>query len=124
MLTAAGLMGLMLKGEKDKLTLIFKGSGPARQILATADGSGNVKGYIANPDADLPLKENGKLDVGGSLGEGELTVIKDLGLKEPYVGTVSLVSGRSPKILLHTIIYQNSRIRLLPLGSKWKKIFL
>ena len=75
-LTAAGLMGLMLKGEKDKLTLIFKGSGPARQILATADGSGNVKGYIANPDADLPLKENGKLDVGGSLGEGELTVIK------------------------------------------------
>ena len=119
-LTAAGLMGLMLKGEKDKLTLIFKGSGPARQILATADGSGNVKGYIANPDADLPLKENGKLDVGGSLGEGELTVIKDLGLKEPYVGTVSLVSWE----IAAALAYQNSRIRLLPLGSKWKKIFL
>ena len=92
-LTGAGLMGLMLKGERDKLTLIFKGDGPARQILATADGSGNVKGFIANPDADLPLKANGKLDVGGSLGKGELTVIKDLGLKEPYTGTVSLVSG-------------------------------
>ena len=92
-LTGAGMMGLMLKNERDKLTLIFKGDGPARQILATADGKGNVKGYIADPGVDLPLKENGKLDVGGAIGRGELTVVKDLGLKEPYVGTVSLVSG-------------------------------
>lgn len=92
-LTAAGLMGIMLKNEDDKLTVNFKGDGPAKQILATAYGDGSVKGYISNPYADLPLREDGKLDVGGSLGIGELTVIKDLGLKEPYVGTIALVSG-------------------------------
>ena len=92
-LTAAGLMGIMLKNDKDKLTLNFKGDGPAGQILATAYGDGSVKGYIANAYVDLPLKENDKLDVGGSLGTGELTVIKDLGLKEPYIGTIALVSG-------------------------------
>ena len=92
-LTAAGLMGIMLKNDKDKLTLNFKGDGPAGQIPATAYGDGSVKGYIANAYVDLPLKENGKLDVGGSLGTGELTVIKDLGLKEPYIGTIALVSG-------------------------------
>lgn len=92
-LTAAGLMGIMLKSNEDKLTVNFKGNGQARQILATAHGDGTVKGYIANPYVDLPLKENGKLDVGGALGEGELTVIKDLGLKEPYMGTIALVSG-------------------------------
>lgn len=92
-LTAAGLMGIMLKNDKEKLTVNFKGDGPAGQILATAYGDGSVKGYIANPYVDLPLKENGKLDVGGALGIGDLTVIKDLGLKEPYVGTIALVSG-------------------------------
>lgn len=120
-LTAAGLMGLMLKGEKDKLTLIFKGSGPARQILATADGSGNVKGYIANPDADLPLKENGKLDVGGSLGEGELTVIKDLGIKEPYVGTVSLVSGEIAEDLASYYYISEQQNTAVALGVKVEK---
>ncbi len=92
-LTAAGLMGIMLKNDDEKLTVNFKGDGPARQILATAYGDGRVKGYIANPYVDLPLKPNGKLDVGGSLGVGELTVIKDLGLKDPYIGTIALVSG-------------------------------
>lgn len=86
-------MGLMLKNQSDKLTVIFKGDGPAKQILATAFADGRVKGYIANPYVDLPLNEMGKLDVGGSLGIGELTVIKDLGLREPYVGTISLVDG-------------------------------
>ena len=108
-LTAAGLMGLMLKGEKDKLTLIFKGSGPARQILATADGSGNVKGYIANPD------------VGGSLGEGELTVIKDLGLKEPYVGTVSLVSGEIAEDLASYYYISEQQNTAVALGVKVEK---
>ena len=92
-LTAAGLMGIMMKDPGDKLTIYFKGDGPAKQILATAYGMGSVKGYIENPDEDLPLTDKGKLDVGGSLGVGELTVIKDLGLKEPYVGTIALVSG-------------------------------
>ncbi|NLD19720.1 MAG: Hsp33 family molecular chaperone HslO [Clostridiales bacterium] len=92
-LTAAGLMGIMLKNPEDKLTIIFKGDGPARQILATAYGNGAVKGFIADPYIQLPLTEEGKLDVGGSLGIGDLIVIRDLGLKEPYVGTIALVSG-------------------------------
>ena len=92
-LTAAGLMGIMMKNDHDKLTVQFKGEGPAKQILATAYGTGDVKGYIANPDVDLPLTKDGKLDVGGSLGLGDLTVIKDLGMKEPYIGTIALVSG-------------------------------
>ena len=92
-LTAAGLMGIMLKDDDNKLTHHFKGDGPARQILATAYGDGRVKGYISNPYVDLPLNDQGKLDVGGSLGVGDLTVIKDLGLKEPYTGTIALVDG-------------------------------
>ena len=92
-LTGAGLMGLMLKNDDEKLTLQFKGDGPAQQILATAYGDGRVKGYIANPNVDLPLRDDHHLDVGGSLGIGELTVIKDIGLKEPYVGKIALVSG-------------------------------
>lgn len=92
-LTAAGLMGIMMKNPEDKLTINFKGDGPAKQILATAYGTGNVKGYVANPGADLPLTPENKLDVGGSLGMGELSVIRDIGLKEPYMGTIALVSG-------------------------------
>lgn len=92
-LTGAGLMCLQLKKPTDRLTVIFRGDGPAKQILAAATGNGDVKGYISNPDVDLPLKGPGKLDVGGSLGIGELTVIKDMGLKEPYSGTIALVSG-------------------------------
>ena len=92
-LTGAGLMGLDLKNNSDKVTVLFKGDGPAEQILATATQDGRVKGFIANPECDLPLNDRGKLDVGGSLGVGNLTVIKDLGLKEPYVGTIALVDG-------------------------------
>ena len=77
-LTAAGLMGLMLKDEKSTLTVQVKGDGPAAEILASADGRGRVKGYIADPDVELPLKADGKLDVGGAVGNGTLTVIKDL----------------------------------------------
>lgn len=93
-LTGAGLMGMMLlKGEKDKLTVQFKGDGPAGEILATAGSSGKVKGYISNPDVSLPLRADGKLDVGGAVGLGAVTVIRDSGLKEPYMGRVDLVSG-------------------------------
>lgn len=92
-LTAAGMMGILMKDADNKLTLNFKGEGPAKQILATAYSDGRVKGYIANPYVDLPLTEAGKLDVGGSLGIGELSVIRDLGLKEPYMGTIALVNG-------------------------------
>ena len=92
-ITAAGLMGLMLKGENDKLTVQIKGDGPAREILASANSRGEVKGYISDPGVELPLTESGKLNVSGAIGNGTLTVIKDLGLKEPYVGRIDLVSG-------------------------------
>lgn len=114
-LTGAGLMGLQMKGEREKLTLHFKGDGPARQILATAWGDGRVKGYISNPEVSLPLTEAGKLDVGGSLGTGELTVIKDIGLKEPYVGRIAFVTGEIADDLtayLYISEQQNSSVAL------------
>ena len=92
-LTAAGMMSVQLKGDGNRLTLIFQGDGPAKQILVTGYGDGRIKGYISNPVVDLPLREDGKLDVGGAIGVGDLTVVKDLGLKEPYTGSIALVSG-------------------------------
>ena len=117
-LTGAGIMGLQLKNESDKLTVLFKGDGPARQILATATQGGDVKGYIANPDVELPLTEAGKLDVGGSLGVGELTVIKDLGLKEPYVGTIALVSGEIAEDLTAYYFISEQQNSAISLGVK------
>ena len=117
-LTGAGLMGLLLKNESDKLTVLFKGDGPAQQILATANAKGEVKGYIANPDVDLPLKDNGKLDVGGSLGLGQLTVIKDLGLKEPYVGKIDLVSGEIAEDLTAYYYISEQQNTAISLGVK------
>ena len=90
-LMSAGLMmGAMLKGEKDILTLIIKGTGPAKGITVTADSMGNVKGYPIEPCVIIPANKKGKLDVAGALGQGTLTVIKDMGLKEPYSGQVKL----------------------------------
>lgn len=93
LLTAGAMMGTMLKSDKDLITLQIKGDGPLEGLLVTADCRGRVKGYAFNPSADLPPKAPGKLDVGGAVGKGFLTVIKDLGLKEPYVGKTELVSG-------------------------------
>lgn len=93
LLTAGSMMGVMLKGEKDLITLQIKGDGPVEGLLVTADGKGRVKGYPFNPNVDIPPKSPVKLDVGGAVGKGFLTVIKDLGLKEPYVGKTELVSG-------------------------------
>ena len=117
-LTAAGLMGLMLKGKRDKLTVQFKGDGPAAEVLATADGSGRVKGYIADPDVDLPLKENGKLNVGGAIGNGVLTVIKDFGLKEPYIGRVNLVSGEIAEDITQYFLTSEQQASSVALGVK------
>ena len=93
LLTAGAMMGSMMKGDRDVLTIKAERSGPVGHYLVTADSKGNVKGYAANPNVILPANAAGKLDVGGSLGVGLLTVIKDLGLKEPYTGTCELVSG-------------------------------
>lgn len=92
-LTGTGLMGLMLREPGFKVTLQFKGDGPAQQVLCTASSEGAVKGYIVNPDVDLPPKSDGSPDVGGALGIGTVTCIRDTGLKEPYVGRIDLVSG-------------------------------
>ena len=86
-------MGVMMKGEKDLLTLQVKGDGPIGGITVTADSQGHVKGYVENPDVLLPANALGKLDVGGAVGNGMLRVIKDMGLKEPYVGQVALETG-------------------------------
>ncbi len=117
-LTGAGLMGLMLKNKGDKLTVLFKGDGPAKQILATATQEGDVKGYIANPYVDLPLTPEGKLDVGGSLGIGELTVIKDLGLREPYVGKIALVDGEIADDLTAYYFISEQQNSAISLGVK------
>ena len=93
LMTAAAMMGADLKGEKDLLTLKIEGSGPLGGLLVTANGPGDVKGYAFNPDVMLPPNAQGKLDVGGSLDLGVLSVIKDIGLKEPYVGQTQLVTG-------------------------------
>ena len=93
LMTAAAMMGADLKGEKDLLTLRIEGSGPLGGLLVTADGHGDVKGYAFHPDVMLPPNAQGKLDVGGSLDLGVLSVIKDIGLKEPYVGQTQLVTG-------------------------------
>ncbi len=90
LLSAGAMMGAMLKGEKDILTLQIKGDGPASGLTVTADASGNVKGYVNVPDVILPANSIGKLDVAGAIGQGMLSVIKDLGLKEPYVGQTVL----------------------------------
>lgn len=93
LLSAGAMMGSMMKGEKDILTLQIKGEGPVRGITVTADSCGHVKGYPIVPDVILPANAIGKLDVSGAVGPGTLTVIKDLGLKEPYSGQVELQTG-------------------------------
>lgn len=93
LLSAGAMMGTMMKGEKDLLTLQVKGVGPAKGLTVTADSQGFVKGYPKEPQVMLPPNAAGKLDVGGAIGAGFLTVIKDMGLKEPYVGQTMLQTG-------------------------------
>lgn len=93
LLTAGAMMGIMMKGEDDLLTIKIQGSGPIEGLTVTADSKGDVKGYVYNPSVMLPPSPAGKLDVGGAVGEGVLTVISDIGLKEPYVGQTILVGG-------------------------------
>lgn len=93
-LMACSLLGNQLKEEAGSVTLRIKGGGPLGTVTAVSDSGGNVRGYVQNPEVDLPLKGPAKLDVGSAVGrEGTLTIIKDLRMKEPYVGTVPLVSG-------------------------------
>ena len=93
-LMGASLLGNALKGEEDSLTIRLNGGGPAGNVVAVSDSAGHVRGYMDEPGADLPTRADGKLDVGGLIGrDGVITVSKDLGMKEPYIGSVALVSG-------------------------------
>ena len=93
LLSAGCMMGTMLKGEDDLITLIVRGDGPIEGMTVTADFAGQVKGYAIQPDVILPANAQGKLDVGGAVGRGYLKVIRDMGLKEPYVGQTQLQTG-------------------------------
>lgn len=93
LMTAGAMMGSMMKGGDDVLTLKIEGTGPIGGIVVTADSHADVKGYVYNPEVLIHAKANGKLDVSGSIGAGMLQVIQDVGLKEPYVGQIALVSG-------------------------------
>ena len=93
LLSAGAIMGSMMKGEKDIVTITLKGDGPAGYITVTADSHGHIKGFPGNPNVDIPRKYAGKLDVGTAVGSGFLTVSYDLGLKEPYSGQVEIQTG-------------------------------
>lgn len=94
LLMAASMMGAVLKAEDGSVTLRVRGGGPLGALTAVSDSGGNVRGYVQNPAVDVPRKAKGKLDVGAAVGgEGDLTVIRDLGMKEPYIGSVELVGG-------------------------------
>ncbi len=102
LLTAASIMGMQLKGEGDSVTLRLAGDGPAGTLLAVSDSSGNVKGYPQNPVVEIPLNSYGKLDVAGAVGKnGTLYVIRDIGLREPYIGQTPIVSGEIAEDITH-----------------------
>lgn len=120
-LSAALMMGDMLKNKQDLITIHIQGEGPLKQILATANMDGEVKGYVADPSVILPPKENGHLDVGGAIGKGVLTVIKDYGLKDPYVSQVDLVTGEIAEDLTYYFAQSEQTPTAIGLGVLMNK---
>lgn len=117
LLTIAAIMGNEMKNKKDKLTIQIKGNGPIGTMLVTANNIPKVKGYVAEPHVDLPLNEFGKLDVGTAVGyEGYINVIKDIGLKEPYIGISPLVSGEIAEDFANYFVNSEQRQSAVALG--------
>lgn len=116
-LTVAGLMSKLLKGEKDRLTIQIRGNGPLGGIIVVSDPEANLRGYVYNPDVSLELNSSGKLDVSAAVGkEGYVNVIKDLGLKEPYIGYVKLMSGEIAEDMAYYFYYSEQIPSVVSLG--------
>lgn len=117
LLTITEIMAQEMKNKTDKLTIQIKGSGPIKTMLTTANNFPKVKGYVTNPHVDLPLNEFGKLDVGGAIGqEGYINVIKDIGLKEPYIGISPLTSGELADDFTNYFVNSEQRQSAVALG--------
>lgn len=121
LMTGAAMMGIMMKGDKNILTLQVRGDGPMEGMTVTADSHGNVKGYVINPGVILPANSKGKLDVGGAIGAGYLGVIKDLGLKEPYVGQIELQTGEIADDLTYYFAASEQTPSIVGLGVLMEK---
>lgn len=121
LMSGAAMMGAMLKGDKDLLTLQVSGEGPIGGLTVTADSKGNVKGYVNEPQVMLPPSPAGKLDVGGAIGAGMLRVIKDMGLKEPYVGQTDLQTGEIAEDLTYYFAYSEQVPSSVGLGVLMEK---
>lgn len=116
-LTAAAIIGTMLKNERDTVSVQLKGDGPLGTILAVANSKGDVKGYVDNPSTDLPLKINGKLDVGAAVGHnGKVTVIRDFGLREPYIGQSDIITGEIAEDIANYYAYSEQQPSAVALG--------
>ncbi len=116
-ITAASIMGYMLKGDKDKLTLKINGSNEIKSIVAVSDTNGNVKAYISNPNATIAFNSQGKLDVGGAVGKnGKISIIKDLNLKKPYIGQANLISGEIAEDIAAYYMYSEQQPSVVSLG--------
>lgn len=115
-MTAAAIMGIMGKGEKDLLTITVRGNGPLQGITVTSDAKANVKGYVYNPDVELPANAKGKFDVAGAIGIGFMNIIRDVGLKEPYVGQTHLVTSEIAEDLTHYFYYSEQVPSIVALG--------
>ncbi|MCI8759705.1 MAG: Hsp33 family molecular chaperone HslO [Clostridia bacterium] len=116
-LTITAIMGAEMKSAKDKLTVQIKGNGPIEMMVATTNNFPKVKGYVVNPQVDMPLNEFGKLDVGGAVGyEGYINVIKDIGLKEPYIGISPLTSGEIADDFANYFVSSEQRNSAVALG--------
>lgn len=116
-LTAASMMGNMMKGERNTISIQLLGDGPIKKVFAISNSMGEVKGYVGNPLVDLPLKYDNKLDVGGAVGKnGKLIVIKDLGLKDPYIGQSKLITGEVAEDLVSYFLYSEQVPSAVNLG--------